>query len=144
MDHFSLENNGYNRSEVNDFLSDVIKQTESIIEKCKVQSNEIEQLRLELEEYKNKENSMKDAIAKTEETCDSLRQSAREERETIIEDAKHNASLIVNDALLRAQKVEQSTQLLENNMKIFKSKLKLLIEQQMNIVDEIEVLELED
>ena len=66
MDHFSLENNGYNRSEVNDFLSDVIKQTESIIEKCKVQSNEIEQLRLELEEYKNKENSMKDAIAKTE------------------------------------------------------------------------------
>ena len=49
MDHFSLENNGYNRSEVNDFLSDVIKQTESIIEKCKVQSNEIEQLRLELE-----------------------------------------------------------------------------------------------
>ncbi len=144
MDHFSLENNGYNRSEVNDFLSDVIKQTESIIEKCKVQSNEIEKLRLELEEYKNKENSMKDAIAKTEEACDSLRQNAREERETIIEDAKHNASLIVNDALLRAQKVEQSTQLLENNMKIFKSKLKLLIEQQMDIVDEIEVLELED
>lgn len=144
MDHFSLENNGYNRSEVNDFLSDVIKQTENIIEKCKVQSKEIEQLRLELEEYKNKEISMKDAVAKTEEACDSLRQNAREERETIIEDAKHNASLIVNDALLRAQKVEQSTQLLENNMKIFKSKLKLLIEQQMDIVEEIEVLELED
>ena len=29
-------------------------------------------------------------------------------------------------------------------MKIFKSKLKLLVEQQMDIVDEIEILELED
>ena len=29
MDHFSLEENGYNRSEVNKFLSDAIKQTDN-------------------------------------------------------------------------------------------------------------------
>ena len=42
MDHFNLEENGYNRSEVNNFLSDAIKQTEGIIEKCRIQTEEIE------------------------------------------------------------------------------------------------------
>lgn len=144
MDHFNLEENGYNRSEVNEFLSDVIKQTNELLEKCRVQSEEIDKLKKELEIYKVRENSINDIISKAEEECDNIRKNAREERENIIDDAKQNASLIVNDALLRAKKIENSTELLESNMKIFKAKLRLLVEQQRNIVEEIEVLELED
>ena len=144
MDHFSLEEYGYSRSEVNDYLSDIIVQTENIIEKCRVQSEEIEKLKRELETYKEREDSITEIITKAEKDCDSFRQSAREERDSIINDAKYNASMIVNDALIRAQKIESSTELLEANMKIFKRKLRLLIEQQKDIVDEIEVLELEE
>ena len=144
MDHFSLEENGYNRSEVNNYLSEIIKQTEGIIEKCRIQTDEIEKLKNELEMYKDREKSINEIIAKTELECDNIRKSAREERDNIIDDAKQNASLIVNDALLRAKKIEDSTKLLESNMKIFKNKLRLLVEQQKDIVDEIEVLELEE
>ncbi len=144
MDHFNLEEYGYNRSEVNNYLSEVIVQTENIIEKCKKQSEEIEKLKKELETYKEREDSITEIITKAEKDCDGFRQSAREERDSIINDAKYNASMIVNDALIRAQKIEDSTELLESNMKIFKRKLRLLIEQQKDIVDEIEVLELEE
>jgi len=144
MDHFSIEENGYNRSEVNEFLSNTIKQTNSILEKCRVQTEEIDKLKKELEIYKDREDSINELITKAEAECDNLRKSAREERDRIIEEAKYNASIIVNEALIRAKKIEDSASLLESNMKIYKTKLRILLDQQKDIVDNIEVLELED
>ncbi len=143
MKKFSYEENGYNRSEVNQFISDVIKQTEGIIEKCRVQGTEIEKLKKELSHYKSLEDNLKTAIIKAEETGDNIKRMAREERELIVKDAKNNASRIVNEALLRAEKIENQADTLERNMRIFKRKLKVIMEQQMAVVEEIEVLELD-
>jgi len=143
MEKFSYEANGYNRSEVNQFIVDVIKQTEGIIKKCQMQSSELEKLKKELEHYKNLEDTLKTAIVKAEETGDNIKRMAREERELIIRDAKNNASRIVNESLLKAEKIESQAETLERNMKIFKRKLKVIVEQQMAVVEEIEVLELD-
>lgn len=143
MEKFSYEANGYNRSEVNKFISDVIKETEGIIARVRFQNDEIDELRKELEHYKNLETTLKSAIMKAEETGDNIKRIAREESEMIVTDAKHNASRIVNEALLKAEKIENNAEILEKNMKIFKRKLKLIMEQQMAVVEEIEVLELE-
>ena len=144
MDHFCIEENGYNRSEVNEFLSNTIKQTNSILEKCSDKNEEIDKLKKELEIYKDREDSINELITKAEAECDNLRKSAREERDRIIEEAKYNASIIVNEALIRSKKIEDSASLLESNMKIYKTKLRILLDQQKDIVDNIEVLELED
>ena len=141
MEKFSYEANGYNRNQVNQFVEEVITQTEGIIKRCKEQKNEIENLRQELEHYKNIETSLKDAIIRAEEAGDNIKRMAREESEMIVTDAKHNASRIVNEALLKAEKIEVQSERLQNNIKIFKRKLKLIIEQQMEVVDEIEVLD---
>ena len=143
MEKFSYEANGYNRSEVNKFISDVIKETEGIIARVRSQNDEIDELRKELEHYKNLETTLKSAIMKAEETGDNIKRIAREESEMIVTDAKHNASRIVNEALLKAEKIENNAEILEKNMKIFKRKLKLIMEQQMAVVEEIEVLEVE-
>ncbi len=150
MEKFSYEANGYNRSEVNQFIGDVITQTEGIIKKCRAQGqdvlrlkDEISSLEAELKHYKELENTLKTAIIKAEETGDNIKRMAREESEMIVTDAKNNASRIVNEALLKAEKIENNAETLEKNMKIFKRKLKIIVEQQMAIVDEIEVLELD-
>ena len=39
MEKFSYETNGYNRNEVNQFISDVIRETEGIISKVRAQSS---------------------------------------------------------------------------------------------------------
>ncbi len=143
MEKFSYEANGYNREEVNQFVSDVIKETEGIITRCRKQNTEIESLKAELQRYKNIEDTIKMAIIKAEETSDNIKRVAREESEMIITDAKHNASRIVNEALLKADKIQNNADTLEKNMKIFKRKLKLIMEQQMAVVEEIEVLELD-
>lgn len=143
MEKFSYEANGYNRQEVNQFVSDVITQTEGIIKKCKAQGATLESLKKEIEHYKMMESTLKTAILKAEETGDNIKRMAREEHEMIIEDAKNNASRIVNEALLKAEKIESNAETLEKNMKIFKRKLKIIMEQQMAVVDEIELLELD-
>ena len=143
MEKFSYEANGYNRAEVNQFVSDVIKQTEGIITKCREQRDNINKLKNELEHYKNLEKTLNLAIIKAEETADNIKKIAREESEMIVTDAKHNASRIVNEALLKAEKIQTNADTLEQNMKIFKRKLKLIIEQQLAVVEEIEVLDLD-
>lgn len=143
LEKFSYETNGYNRDEVNKFINDVIVQTENIVSRCRKQRDEIESLKKELEHYKNLEKSLNMAILKAEETGDNIKRMARDEAEMIIGDAKGNASRIVNESLLRAEKIENRADILERNLKIFKRKLRIIVEQQMAVVDEIEVLELD-
>ena len=144
MNKFTVEPNGYSVNEVNKFVSDVISQTEAILEKMKAQKAEIERLNKELEKYQNIEKNLTDALYKSEEQAQSIRKSAYEEKEIIINDAKTNASRIVNDALLRAEKAEIKADTIERNIRIFKKKLKLIVEQQMSVVDEIEELKIEN
>ncbi len=144
MDKFKIEDKGYSVSEVNKFVNDVIEQTESMLNKMKEQKQEIDRLNEELEKYKNIEKNLTDTLYKSEEQAQNIRKSAYEEKENIINDARLNASRIVNDALLRAEKAEIKADTLERNVRIFKKKMKSVIEQQLAVIDEIEELELDN
>ncbi len=144
MDKFNYEANGYNRAEVNKFVTDVIKETEGIIKKCKDQKKEIAELKDKLSHYEDLENTLKQSLINAEKTADNVKRLAREEADIIVSDAKHNASRIVGESLLKARKIEQEADTLEKNIKIFKRKLKIIVEQQMAVVEEIETLDLEE
>lgn len=143
MEKFSYEENGYNRKEVNHFIGEVIENTEAIIKRVKTQDAEIKELKKEIEHYKNMEGTLKQAIYNAQSASDNIKRMAREESEMIISEAKHNANRIVNEALLRAEKIELDSDNLLRNTRIFKKKLKSIVEQQLDIVEEIEMLELE-
>lgn len=140
---FSIEENGYNKAEVNKLIDDVIVQTEGIIERVKKQSREIKKLKEELEKYKRMEDTLKSSMYKAEVASNNIKKQAIDEGKMIVEDAKRNASRIVNDALIRSEKIELKADTLERNVRIFKKKLKLIVEQQLAVVDEIEELDLE-
>ena len=143
MDKFTITEKGYSVKEVNDFIDNVITQTESMLEKMKKQQKDVIFLQKQIESYQKLENELKSALVRAEHSKDDIIKQAQVEKDAIIEDAKKNASRIVNDALLRAEKVEIKTETLERNMKIFKKKLKLVVEQQLAVIDEIEELKLE-
>ena len=137
-----MSDKGYNIQEVNSFVENVINQTEDMLDKMKKQQKEIENLKSTIENYKRSEVELKNALTKLEQSNDLLRKEAYEEKNNIIADARANASRIVNDALLRAERIELRADTLERNMRIFKRKLKLVVEQQLAVIDEIEELEL--
>ena len=143
LNRFSYEENGYNRKEVNKFIDEVISNTEDIINSCKNQREEIRRLQEEIEKYKN--NNTNNVTYKYDlETANSIRKSALEDAKDIINTAKSNASIIVNDALIKASELELKSKKLERNIKVFKTKLDVLMKQQQAIVDEIENIEIEN
>jgi cell division initiation protein len=149
LEKFNYEPNGYNRKEVNKFVSDVIDQTSGIVNKyieqketIKNQQKDIVNLKLELDRYKTLESNLKDQILRSERNAEQIKIHAKEEANMIIMDAKSSPSRIVNDALIKAEEVQMKTRIAQKNLKIFKQKLKIVVDQQKAIVDEIDDIEI--
>lgn len=139
---FNDEEYGYSKVEVNKFVDDVIDHTESMLERIKKQQVQINDLKAEVEKYKKLESSLQQSILASEEASSNIKRQAVEEGKNIIMDARRDASRIVNDALLRAEKIEIKADTLERNMRIFKRKLRLIVDQQLSVIDEIDEIEL--
>ena len=73
-----------------------------------------------------------------------LRKEAQIEAKHIVSEARRNADYIVNDALLRAEKLEIKNHNMERNIRVLKRKLRTIIEQQLEVVEEIELLEVDE
>ncbi|MBO6145305.1 MAG: DivIVA domain-containing protein [Bacilli bacterium] len=151
---FSRTLHGYNPDEVNSFLDDVIAQVERMIESNRQKNEEILLLKNELskvgsydelkdkaQKYDELEATLNKAIVMAENTGEHIRRVAKQERDLILEEAKKNASLIINDALVRSEKIEYEASLLRKNIIMFKRKLKNNLEEQLKLVDDIEVIE---
>ena len=91
-----------------------------------------------LAHYERLEGTLNRAIMMAQKTSDQIKSSAHRESEILLEDAKRNASRIVNESLLKAEKTEMEAEALKRNIIIFKRKLKGILESQLEMVDEIE------
>lgn len=152
MDKFNRTLRGYDPIEVNAFLDKVIKQVENMVGELNEKDEKIAQLeayqkenmmlRQKLEQYRRTEETMNRAIMMAQKTSDQMKVAAHHECEVIINDAKHNANRIINEALLKAEKTEQEANMLRRNISIFKRRLRSIIEAQLEMVEEIDHVEL--
>lgn len=134
MKKFRTSFSGYNKSDVNDFVSEVISEYESILEKLKVSMREIEHLNKELEKYKTLEKSLNDTLLVAQEASANAQKAAISEGKLIIEEAKRNASKIVNNSLVKAQNIERDAEELKRRVASFKHRFMALVESQMDEV----------
>ena len=142
MEKFSYETNGYNREEVNQLISEVIINTEGIIKKCRSQQEDIAKLKEELAYYKRIENELKLMVTNSEKLVNDIKVMAQNEASDIIRKARENADKIINESLLDAQKVRDKRVALIKNMKVFRERLKELIEQEKSVeldLDELDI-----
>ncbi|MBQ9181625.1 MAG: DivIVA domain-containing protein [Bacilli bacterium] len=152
MEKFNRTLRGYDPVEVNNFLDQVIKQVEKMVDDIKKkdarileleeQLSQTDTLRQNLEHYKRMESSLRNAIEMAQKASDQIKLSAHSEREVIIDDAKRSANRIVNEALLKAEKTEQEADNLKRNINIFKRRIKDIIEAQLEVVDDIDNIKL--
>ena len=149
MEKFNRTLRGYDPEEVNKFLDKVIVQVEEMIKKGKEKDKKLadlvkenNRLQEKIEQYERMQESLKETLVMAQKTSEQVKLSAHEESEMIINDAKKNANRIVNEALLKAEKTEDEAIMLRRNIKIFKKRLRTLIESQLEMVDEIETIEL--
>ena len=145
----------YSPEEIEKFLDQIIVQVERMIEDNKAKNKEIldrdkkieelentlkstSGLRERLEQYERTEATLNRAILMAQKTSDQIKSAATKESEIIIEDAKRNASRIVNESLLKAEKTEMEAEMLKRNINSFKRRLRGVIEAQLDMVNDIE------
>lgn len=145
MDKFKRSLNGYNVDEVNAFIDDVIKKVETIIKEEEEIKNEIKNKELKIKElenlvehYKNIEKEMNTSIITAQESGEYIKRLAKSERDAIINDARKNANRIISDALIRAEKTEYKTELLRKNIISYKNRVRTMLNQQLDIIDDLD------
>ena len=159
MEKFNRTLRGYDPDEVNEFLDEIIKKVEKLVSDIEEKNNEISErdekikelkeelkesssLKEKLEQYERMESTLNNAIFMAQKTSDQLKTAAHRESEIILDDAKKNASRIVNEALLRAEKIDDSAATVKRNVTVLKRRLKNIIESQLEIIDDIDDLDI--
>lgn len=138
MEKFHTAIIGYEKKEVNNFVSDVIGQVEKILDKDKQKDQAITQLNEQVARYKNMENTLNRVVLVAEEASHQIKKMARAEGESIVEEARKNATRIINDAIFKANEAEQEANNLRRNIQIYKKRVRTMIEEQLEAIDNLE------
>lgn len=99
-------------------------------------------LKNQLNYYKQIEATLNNSMSMIRTTGEQIRNNAFKEREVILIDAKNNASRILNDALIRAEKISMESDKLKKDVVVYKNKVRSLIECQLEMIDDIERIEI--
>ncbi len=126
---------GYNEDEVNEFLDQIIKDYEITIRDKKGLEQEVEDLNEKLSHFMNIEETLNKSILVAQETAEEVKANARKEAKLIIKEAEKNADRIINEALTKSRKIAMETDELQRQAKVFRTRLKMLIEAQLDMVD---------
>ncbi len=126
---------GYNKNEVNSFVQNVTTEYESMLNNLKRRDQEIENLQKELARYKNLESTLNRAILIAEESTQNIKKVAYDEAKLVVENAKKNASRIINNALIKAEKAENEAEALTRQVERYKRKYKDILETELEEIE---------
>ncbi|MGM8214397.1 DivIVA domain-containing protein [Bacillaceae bacterium W0354] len=126
---------GYDEDEVNEFLDQVIKDFEKVIREKKALEDQVSDLEDKLKHFNNIEETLNRSILVAQETADEVKNNANKEAKLIIKEAEKNADRIVNEALAKSRSVAIEIEELKKQAKVFRTRLKMLVEAQLDIIE---------
>ena len=131
---FTKSFRGYDEDEVNEFLDQVIKDYEMVIRERKDLKEKMEQLNERLGHFTNIETTLNKSILIAQETAEEVRGNATKEAKLIIKEAEKNADRIINEALNKSRRISMDVEELKKQAKVFRTRLKMLVEAQLEMI----------
>ncbi|GAB3067859.1 DivIVA domain-containing protein [Virgibacillus ainsalahensis] len=132
---FTRSFRGYDEDEVNEFLDQVIKDYETAIRDNKDLKEKVEQLNERLGHFNNIEETLNKSILVAQETAEEVKGSATKESKLIIKEAEKNADRIINEALNKSRRISMDVEELKKQAKVFRTRLKMLVEAQLEMIN---------
>ncbi|GBF75488.1 putative septum formation initiator [Paenibacillus sp. 598K] len=125
---------GYDEDEVNEFLDQVIKDYESLIRENKELQNQLLAVQEKLNHFANIEETLSKTIIVAQEAADEVKGNAKKEAQLIIKEAEKNADRIINDSLSKSRKVSLEVEELRKQASIYRSRFRMLVEAQLEML----------
>lgn len=132
---FSSKWRGYDEDEVNEFLEQVMKDYENLLDDNKQHKQKIESLNERIEHFNTIEETLQKSILTAQEAAEDVRRNSMKESKLIIKEAEKNADRIVNEALSRAREISLEVEDLKKQSKVFRNRFKMLLEAQLDLVN---------
>ncbi len=125
---------GYSEDEVNEFLNQIIKDYETFIQQRKILENKNDELQQKLNKFSGIKDSLNKSIIIAQEAADTLKRNAQSEATLIIREAEKNADRVVSEALDKTNKITLEHENLKNQVNVYRSKFKIMVESQLKMI----------
>lgn len=131
---------GYSTEEVDNFLDKVIVEFEMLYKENMKQRDKINVLSEGLDYYKSLEETLRNSIVLAEKTASETKYNANQSSEQIIKEAQLKAAEILQSANQRLYEIEYDVLKMKNQYTTFRTKLKLLLTTELEILDNSDVV----
>lgn len=142
---FSTKLRGYNVDEVNDFLDQVIKDYQIILQENKDLNSQLNESKDKLSYFNDLKDSLNQSILVAQEAADKVKTNSKKEAEITSREAQKKADDILNaanekaDAVLeeaskRAKKLAIETDDLKKNTRVLRQRLQVMLESQLEVI----------
>jgi cell division initiation protein len=127
---------GYDEDEVNDFLNQIIKDYEMVLSENAKLKEEIATVQDRLNHFANIEESLSKTILVAQEAADEVKGNAKKEALLIVKEAEKNADRIIGDSLAKSRKVAHEMEELRKQASIYRTRFRMLLEAQIDMLKE--------
>ena len=104
---FSVRFRGFDVREVDSFLEQIADEFETMIRENADRQREIQRLRGEIQEHRDREEALKDAMVNAQKTLDTMKINAEKEAELIVAEAEVKAEKILSNAHNRLTQIHE-------------------------------------
>ncbi|GHP15008.1 cell division protein DivIVA [Lentilactobacillus fungorum] len=142
---FSTKLRGYNIDEVNDFLDQIIKDYQIVLQENKDLSGQLAESKDKLSYFNDLKDSLNQSILVAQEAADKVKTNSKKEAEItnreaqkkaddILNAADEKANNILEEASRRAKKLAIETDDLRKNTRVFRQRLQVMLESQLEVI----------
>ena len=127
---------GYQEDEVNEFLDEVVRDYEALLNENAQLKEQLSGVADRIEQYRKLEETLKNALVVAQSTAEEVKLAARKEAELIVREAEQRAEQIVASGEERARELEEQAMNARREWDVFRARLKSLLKSQMALLDE--------
>lgn len=135
---FSSKLRGYDKDEVDEFLSTVAGFVEKLAAEKAQLTQKIELLEKQLAEFKNMESTLKNTLLRSQESADDVKRSAQKESELIIREAQVKADRLIEEKREKIRKLENNYEALQSKWDEYFIKFKNLLTSHLDTLENME------
>lgn len=135
---FPVKMRGYDQDEVNNYLDQIIRDYEIVLKDKRDFESKLKFAEEKVEHFNTLQESLNKSIIVAQEAADRLKENAAKEAEIIRLEAENNADHLLDEAVSTARKITAETEELKKQGRIFRQRLQLIIESQLEMVKDDE------
>ena len=131
---FPVKMRGYDQDQVNDYLDQIIKDYEMVLKDKRELEKQLQFSEEKVGHFNNLQDALNKSIIVAQDAADRLKENSIKEANIIGLEAEKNADRLLDEAVSKAMKITTETDELRKQSRVFKQRLQIMIESQLEMV----------